>query len=92
MGISGDGFDEIVVGISGSEYKPEIRVFSGENYEELYITPFDGALSTGIDVSIGDINGDNYGDIIVSQLEGGKDLLMALMEKLTDNLAGNKAQ
>ncbi len=91
--INGDGFDEIVVGISGSEYKPEIRVFSGENYEELYtLTPFDGALSTGIDVSIGDINGDNYGDIIVSQLEGGEGLVDGFNgKKLTDNLAGNKS-
>ena len=91
--INGDGYDEIVVGISGNGYKPEIRVFSGKNYQELYsLTPFDGALSDGIDVSIGDINGDNYGDIIVSQLEDGEGLVDGFNgKKLTDHLADNKS-
>lgn len=81
--INGDGFDDVVVGISGSNYKPEIRVYSGKNYEELYcLNPFDGALSNGIDISIGDINGDNYGDIIVSQLEGGQGLVDGFNGKL----------
>ena len=90
--INGDGFDEIVVGISGNGYKPEIRVFSGKNYQELYrLTPFGGALSNGIDVSIGDINGDNYGDIIVSQLEDGEGLVDGFNgKKLTDHIADNK--
>ena len=88
--INGDGYDEIVVGLSGKDYKPEIRVYSGENYQELYcLNPFDGALSDGIDVSIGDINGDNYGDIIVSQLEGGQGLVDGFNgKKLTDNASG----
>ena len=88
--INGDGYDEIVVGISGKNYKPEIRVYSGENYQELYcLNPFDGAISDGIDVSIGDINGDNYGDIIVSQLEGGQGLVDGFNgKKLTDNASG----
>ena len=90
--INGDGYDEIVVGISGNGYKPEIRVFSGKNYQELYsLTPFDGALSNGIDVSIGDINGDNYGDIIVSQLENGEGLVDGFNGKKTDrSLSGQQ--
>ena len=32
------------------------------------LTPFDGAKSDGIDLAVGDMNGDNFADIIVSQL------------------------
>ena len=87
--INGDGYDEIVVGISGNGYEPEIRVYSGETFKELYcLTPFDGAISNGIDIEIGDLNGDNYGDIIVSQLEGGQGLVDGFDgKKLTDNNA-----
>ena len=87
--INGDGYDEIVVGISGNGYEPEIRVYSGETFKELYcLSPFDGAISNGIDIEIGDLNGDNYGDIIVSQLEGGQGLVDGFDgKKLTDNNA-----
>ena len=87
--INGDGYDDIIVGISGKKYDAEIRVFSGENYEELYcLTPFDGAMSDGIDLAVGDMNGDNYADIIVSQLEGGEGIVDGFNgKKLTDHSA-----
>jgi len=85
--INGDGYDDIIVGISGKNYEAKIRVFSGENYEELYcLTPFDGAVSDGIDIAVGDMNGDNYADIIVSQLEGGEGIVDGFNgKKLTDH-------
>ena len=87
--INGDGYDDIIVGISGKKYDAQIRVFSGENYEELYcLTPFDGAMSDGIDLAVGDMNGDNYADIIVSQLEGGEGIVDGFNgKKLTDHSA-----
>ena len=87
--INGDGYDDIIVGISGKNYDAKIRVYSGANYEELYcLTPFDGAKSDGIDLAVGDMNGDNYADIIVSQLEGGKGIVDGFNgKKLTDHSA-----
>ena len=87
--INGDGYDDIIVGISGKNYDAKIRVFSGSNYEELYcLTPFDGAKSDGIDLAVGDMNGDNYADIIVSQLEGGQGIVDGFNgKKLTDHSA-----
>ena len=87
--INGDGYDDIIVGISGKNYDAKIRVFSGANYEELYcLTPFDGAKSDGIDLAVGDMNGDNYADIIVSQLEGGEGIVDGFNgKKLTDHSA-----
>ena len=87
--INGDGYDDIIVGISGKNYEAKIRIFSGQNYEELYcLTPFDGAMSDGIDLAVGDMNGDNYADIIVSQLEGGEGIVDGFNgKKLTDNFA-----
>ena len=32
-------------------------------------------MSDGIDLAVGDMNGDNYADIIVSQLEGGEGIV-----------------
>ena len=87
--INGDGYDDIIVGISGKNYDAKIRVFSGSNYEELYcLTPFDGAKSDGIDLAVGDMNGDNFADIIVSQLEGGQGIVDGFNgKKLTDHSA-----
>ncbi|MCB4377254.1 multicopper oxidase domain-containing protein [Synechococcus sp. MU1650] len=87
--INGDGYDDIIVGISGKNYDAKIRVFSGSNYEELYcLTPFGGAKSDGIDLAVGDMNGDNYADIIVSQLEGGQGIIDGFNgKKLTDHSA-----
>ncbi|MCB4393624.1 multicopper oxidase domain-containing protein [Synechococcus sp. HB1133] len=87
--INGDGHDDIIVGISGKNYDAKIHVFSGENYEELYcLTPFDGAKSDGIDLAVGDMNGDNFADIIVSQLEGGQGIVDGFNgKKLTDHSA-----
>ena len=87
--INGDGYDDIIVGISGKNYDAKIRVYSGADYEELYcLTPFDGAKSDGIDLAVGDMNGDNYADIIVSQLEGGEGIVDGFNgKKLTDHSA-----
>ena len=87
--VNGDGYDDIIVGISGKNYDTKIRVFSGANYEELYcLTPFNGAKSDGIDLAVGDMNGDNFADIIVSQLEGGEGIVDGFNgKKLTDHSA-----
>ena len=87
--VNGDGYDDVIVGISGKNYDAKIRVYSGANYEELYcLTPFDGAKSDGIDLAVGDMNGDNFADIIVSQLEGGEGIVDGFNgKKLTDHSA-----
>ena len=45
-------------------------------------------MSDGIDLAVGDMNGDNYADIIVSQLEGGEGIVDGFNgKKLTDHSA-----
>jgi len=70
--IKGDGFSDIVVGISGGGVKPLIEIYSGQNYQLVdRISPFqnDPTFKGPIHIAMGDVNGDNYDDVIVS--EGG---------------------
>ena len=68
--INGDGFADIVAGVGGGGL-PLIEIYSGEDFQLLarlrpfHDTGFDGAIS----LAAGDVNGDNYDDIIVAQAE-----------------------
>ncbi|MTJ46740.1 DUF4114 domain-containing protein [Dolichospermum sp. UHCC 0259] len=74
--IDGDGFADIVVGLGG-DIAPIIEIYSGKNYHLMSrLNPFHHETFTGkINLAVGDINGDNYDDIIVGQGSGGQGLV-----------------
>ena len=70
--IDGDGHADIIAGIGGPNTKPLIEIYSGADYSLMAkISPFNSMESTTINVAAGDINSDNFGDILVGQGDGG---------------------
>ncbi|MGB3207519.1 MAG: DUF4114 domain-containing protein [Crinalium sp.] len=74
--INGDGFSDIVAGISGG-IVPKIEIYSGKDGTLMSrLNPFHHETFTGkINLAVGDANGDNYDDVIVAQGSGGKGLV-----------------
>ena len=83
--INGDGYGDIIVGIGGGIH-PLIEVYSGADYQLLsrinpfHNTEFDGKLN----LAVGDVDGDNFSDIIVGQGAGGSGLVEAYSGQLID--------
>ncbi|TAF10137.1 MAG: DUF4114 domain-containing protein [Nostocales cyanobacterium] len=74
--INGDGFADVVVGLGGG-IAPIIEIYSGKDFQLMSrISPFHHEDFKGkINLAVGDINGDNYDDIIVGQGSGGTGLV-----------------
>lgn len=74
--INGDGFADVVVSIGGG-IAPRVEIYSGQNFELLgRFNPFHHEDFTGnVNIAVGDVNGDNFDDIIISQGAGGRGLV-----------------
>jgi hypothetical protein len=86
--VNGDGFAEIVAAIAGG-VAPLIEIYSGQNYELIAsIAPFhhEDNFNGEINIAVGDLNGDNFGDILISQGNGGRGLVEAYDGKMLDGL------
>ena len=69
--VDNDGRDEIVVA-PGRGRVGEIRVFDidGEEMPEYRITPFGSSFLSGVNIALGDVNGDGTKDLIAGQAAG----------------------
>jgi len=88
--IDGDGHADVVAGIGGSDMKPVIEIYSGANYSLMgRIHPFHSKGQTTINLATGDINSDNFADIIVGQGEGGVGAIEAFSGRLIFDVIKN---
>ncbi|QNJ02251.1 multicopper oxidase domain-containing protein [Synechococcus sp. PROS-U-1] len=88
--IDGDGHADIVAGIGGSNMKPIIEIYSGADYSLMgRIKPFHAKGKTTINLATGDINSDNFVDIIVGQGEGGQGAVEAFSGRLIFDVVKN---
>jgi hypothetical protein len=79
--INRDGIPDLVIS-AGAGWVPVVRIFDGAALakgQTVLLTPaflaFGGNYTGGVNVAVGDVNGDGYGDLIVSQDSGGTPLV-----------------
>ncbi len=85
--VNGDGFADIMAALGGG-IQPLIEIYSGQDYSlmaQLNLFHHGGFTGT-INVSSGDINGDNFDDILVAQGAGGEGKVEAYSGILLDGL------
>jgi len=69
--VNGDGRADIVVG-AGAGGGPNVRVFDGNNLALLVdVLVFEQGFAGGVNVAVGDLNGDGRGEVIVAAGAGG---------------------
>jgi uncharacterized repeat protein (TIGR01451 family) len=68
--VNGDGVADILTA-TGNNSAPHVKVFSGATGSELYsFFAYDAAYLGGVNISAGDIDGDNRADIVVGSARG----------------------
>ena len=76
--IDGDGHADIIAGIGGPDMMPMVEIYSGADYSMMAkIMPFHHSKPTAINIAAGDVNSDNFVDIIIGQGNGGDGLVEA---------------
>jgi len=101
--IDGDGHGDIIIGVGGEDSHPMIEIYSGQNYERIAkIKPLRKYNSnTTINIASGDINSDNFADILVGQGAGGmgmvevydgRSISSVIHNDEGDNIDANKTQ
>ncbi len=74
--VNGDGFADVVVG-AGAGAGPHVKVFDGNSLLSGNVTElasffaFDAGFVSGVNVGVGNINGDKFADVIVGAGNGG---------------------
>lgn len=88
--VDGDGYGDIIAGIGGDNTKPLIEIYSGKDYSLMAkLNPFHGMEKTKFSLAAGDINSDNFLDIIVGQGEGGSAAVQAFSGRLLFDVISN---
>ena len=68
--VNGDGASDIVVGADAGSV-PHVRVFDGQNLQELHsFLAYDAGFRGGVRVAAGDVNGDGKADVITGSGAG----------------------
>jgi hypothetical protein len=71
--VSGDGIPDVVVasGLTGTTMPGTVQVYSGTTLKLIAAYQPLGSFGGGLDVAVGDVNGDGFADIVVGVLGGG---------------------
>ncbi len=90
--LNGDGHGDIIIGIGGPNADPMIEIYSGDNFERMAkIKPFwRYGMKTSINIAAGDINSDNFVDIIVGQGSGGMGMVEVFDGRALTSVIKNK--
>ena len=94
--VDGDGYADIMVGVGGAGLKPRVEIYSGNDFSLMArLRPFmDSSASTAISLAAGDLNSDNFCDVLIGQGAGGDGLVEAFdgleMTKLIQGGNGKK--
>ncbi|MFM7225818.1 MAG: multicopper oxidase domain-containing protein, partial [Actinomycetota bacterium] len=77
--VNGDGYSDIAVTVGGKSQQAVLEVYSGKDLSLMAsFNPFGREVSsTALSVAIGDIDADNFADIIIGEGEGGSGTVMA---------------
>ncbi len=69
--VNGDGVQDVVAA-AGPGGGPQVNVYDGTNGVKLYsFFAFESAFRGGVNVTVGDVNGDGFGDVIAAASRGG---------------------